>query len=111
MDLLAVHTTVATQDDADALARAAVEQRLAACVQTEAIRSTYRWQGEVVSEAEVRLVFKTTRAAYPALEALLRERHPYELPAVYALPVTAATVEYAAWVASAVRAPAAGHGK
>lgn len=111
MELLTVHTTVATQHEADALARAAVEQRLAACVQTEAIRSTYRWQGEVVCEAEVRLVFKTTHAAYPALEALLRERHPYELPAIYALPVVAVTPEYAGWVASAVLAPPAGHGE
>lgn len=98
MDLLAVFTTVATQEQADDLARAAVEQRLAACVQTEAIRSTYRWQGAVACEAEIRLMFKTTRAHYAALEALLRERHPYELPAIFALPVIAGTAEYAAWV-------------
>lgn len=103
MDLLAVHTTVARQDQADALARAAVEQGLAACVQTEAIRSTYRWQGEVACDDEVRLMFKTTRALYPALEALLRELHPYELPAIYALPVIAGTAEYANWVRSSVR--------
>ncbi|MGM9484450.1 divalent-cation tolerance protein CutA [Roseateles sp. NT4] len=98
MDLLAVFTTVATQEQADTLARAAVEQRLAACVQTEAIRSTYRWQGAVECEVEVRLMFKTTRQHYPALETLLRERHPYELPAIFALPVIAGTAEYAAWV-------------
>ncbi|MDR7335905.1 divalent-cation tolerance protein CutA [Roseateles asaccharophilus] len=105
MDLLAVHTSVARQDQANALARAAVEQGLAACVQTEAIRSTYRWQGEVVCEDEVRLMFKTTRALYPALEALLRELHPYELPAIYALPVIAGTTEYAEWVRSSLRQP------
>ncbi|HEY8876957.1 MAG TPA: divalent-cation tolerance protein CutA [Roseateles sp.] len=98
MDLLAVFTTVANQDQADALARAAVEQRLAACVQTEAIRSTYRWQGAVECEAEIRLMFKTTRSRYAALETLLREQHPYELPAIFALPVIAGTAEYAAWV-------------
>lgn len=98
MDMLAVFTTVATQQQADVLARAAVEQRLAACVQTEAIRSTYRWQGEVVCEDEVRLMLKTDRAHGPALEALLRELHPYELPAIFALPVVGATAEYAAWV-------------
>ena len=103
MDLLSVHTTVARQDQADLLARAAVEQGLAACVQTEAIRSTYRWQGEVVCDDEVRLMFKTTRALYPALEALLRESHPYELPAIFALPVIAGTVEYAHWVRTSVR--------
>lgn len=98
MDLLAVFTTVATEQEADALARAAVAQRLAACVQTEHIRSTYRWQGAVQCEAELRLMFKTDRAHGPALEALLRELHPYELPAIFALPVVGATAEYAAWV-------------
>lgn len=53
-DLVAVFTTVASQEQADALARAAVERHLAACVQTEAIRSTYRWQGAIECEAEVR---------------------------------------------------------
>jgi periplasmic divalent cation tolerance protein len=102
MDLIAVHTTVANAEQADTLARAAVEQGLAACVQTEAIRSTYRWQGEVVREDELRLMFKTDRAHYVALEALLRERHPYELPAIYALPVIAGTAAYAAWVRAAL---------
>lgn len=97
-ELLAVFTTVSNQEQAAALARAAVEQRLAACVQTEAIRSIYRWQGVVECESEVRLLFKTTRQHYAALETLLRERHPYELPAIFALPVIAGTAEYAAWV-------------
>ncbi len=98
MDLLAVFTTVATQEQADALARTAVEGRLAACVQTEAIRSTYHWQGAIECEAEVRLMFKTSRALYPALEAALRAQHPYELPAIFALPVLEASADYTAWV-------------
>lgn len=101
-DLLAVFTTVATQEQADALARAAVEARLAACVQAEAIRSSYRWQGAVACEPEVRLLFKTTRGRHAALAAWLRERHPYALPALFALPVVDASPDYAAWVRAAV---------
>ncbi len=83
-ELLAVFTTVANQEQVDTLARAAIEQRLAACVQTEAIFSTYRWQGAIECEAEVRLMFKTKRGMYPAPEALLLELHPYQVPAVLA---------------------------
>ncbi|WP_457446595.1 divalent-cation tolerance protein CutA [Roseateles sp. P5_E4] len=104
MDMLAVFTTVANQDQADTLARAAIEQRLAACVQTEAVRSTYRWHDEVTCEPEVRLMFKTSRARYPALEALLLEQHPYELPALFALPVVGATPEYLAWLRESLSA-------
>lgn len=106
MDLLAVFTTVANREQADVLARAAVERRLAACVQVEAIHSTYRWQGEVVSEPEVRLMFKTNQAHYPALEALLRERHPYEVPAIFALPVAKASAAYADWLQDSLQCPA-----
>jgi periplasmic divalent cation tolerance protein len=104
-ELLAVFTTVANQEQADTLARAAVEQSLAACVQTEAIRSTYRWQGEIACENEVRLMFKTTRRSYPDLEAMLRELHPYELPAIFAVPVAEADAAYAAWVRAALARP------
>jgi periplasmic divalent cation tolerance protein len=102
LDLLAVFTTVATAEQAQALALAAVEQGLAACVQAESIRSTYRWQGEVVTEAELRLMFKTSRAGYPALERLLLERHPYDLPAVFAVTVAEASPAYAGWVRASI---------
>jgi len=102
VDLLAVFTTVANADQAEALAHAAVDQRLAACAQVEPIHSTYRWQGEVVSEPELRLMFKTSRQHYAALEALLRELHPYEVPAIFALPVAEASSDYAAWVADSL---------
>ncbi|CAM3660156.1 divalent-cation tolerance protein CutA [Roseateles saccharophilus] len=98
MDMLAVFTTVATEAQADALAGAAIEARLAACVQAEAIHSTYRWQGRIANQSEIRLLFKTRREHYAALERLLRERHPYELPAIFALEVAAASPGYAAWL-------------
>lgn len=101
-DMLAVLTTVARLDQADTLAHAAVEQRLAACVQVEAVHSTYRWQGAVASEPEVRLMFKTSRAMYPALEAMLKSLHPYQVPAIFALPVVEASAGYAAWLQDAI---------
>ena len=96
--LLLVLTTLATQSDAQALARAMVEQRLAACAQISPIESIYRWQGAVQQEPEWRLLLKTTAARYPALQAALRARHPYELPAIVALPCSHALTEFAEWV-------------
>ena len=104
-NLLLVLTTVATRADADALARAMVEQRLAACAQISAIDSVYRWQGAVQSEGEFRVLFKTTAERDPALEAALRSSHPYELPAIVALPVVQALPAFADWVAHEVREP------
>lgn len=102
MDLLAVITTVATKAQAETMAHAAVQAHLAACVQMEPITSTYRWQGAVETGDEVRLLFKTTPERQPALMQWIAANHPYELPAIYAVPVTQATPPYADWVRDAV---------
>jgi periplasmic divalent cation tolerance protein len=97
-EVLLVITTVATRADADRLARGMVDQRLAACAQISAIDSVYRWQGAVQAEGEFRLLFKTTARRWPALLAALRTQHPYELPAIVALPCSGALPEFADWV-------------
>lgn len=102
--LIAVLTTTATRDEALRIAEALVQQRLVACVQISQIESVYRWQGEVQHEPECRLLCKTTAAQYPQLEAAIRALHPYELPAIFALPVEQAFGPYADWVQDAISA-------
>ena len=98
MTLIAVHTTVATEADAQRLAEAAVQNRLAACVQIERIDSVYVWQDALQREPEWRLLLKNTDARCPALMDWLREQHPYELPAIYSIEVRDATADYVQWV-------------
>jgi periplasmic divalent cation tolerance protein len=95
---LLVVTTLATREQALALGREMVERRLAACAQVGAIDSVYRWHGAVEQDAEFRLLLKTRPTLYPRLEAALRERHPYELPAIHAIATVQADVAYAEWV-------------
>ena len=96
--LIAVVTTVATREQAQALADALVELRLAACAQVSAIDSVYRWQGVLQHEGEFRVVFKTTAARYAAIEAAIRERHAYALPQICAVALDPVDASYAAWV-------------
>ncbi len=96
--LVALVTTVGSVDDARRLADAALGQRLAACVQIEAIESVYRWQGAVQHDAEWRLWFKTAAAALPALRAWLGSAHPYELPALFVIDLADPSPGFAAWV-------------
>lgn len=93
-----VVTTVGSRDEAMQLARALVEARLAACAQVSRIDSVYRWQGAVHAEPEHRVLFKIVAARYAEVEAAIRARHPYALPAIHALPTAAAEAAYAAWV-------------
>ena len=98
MTLCAVFTTVASMEEARRLADLALAERLAACVQLSAVESHFRWNGRVQREGEVRLLFKTEASRYRELERCLREHHPYELPAIFALPVSEASASYAEWV-------------
>lgn len=102
MKLVEVHTTVGQAEDARRLADAAIEQGLAACVHAWPIASTYRWKGALQHDDELRLSFKTTEAAAPALRALILERHPYELPALFTTEVTEASDAYRDWVLASV---------
>jgi periplasmic divalent cation tolerance protein len=95
---LLVITTLATREQALALGREMVERRLAACAQVTAIDSVYRWQGTVQQEPEFRLLLKTRAGGYAALEAALREQHPYTLPAIHTVAADSAYAPYAEWV-------------
>lgn len=101
MQTLLVLTNCPDQTTADAIAQALVASRLAACVNILApARSLYRWQGGVGSATEIPLLIKSTATAYPALEARIRELHPYEVPEIVALPVDRGLPAYLNWVAA-----------
>jgi len=100
-DILLVFTNLPDAQSAKKLAQQLVESRAAACVnQLAPCSSTYRWQGNIESATEVPLLIKTTRLAYPRLEKLIREAHPYELPEIIAVSLTDGLPAYLDWVAN-----------
>ena len=96
------YVTCADLDEARRIGRALVEERLAACVNLRAHEAIYRWQGAVEQGPEAALLAKTTRAAYPALEARVRALHSYALPCVLAWTPDAGLPEYLDWIANSV---------
>ena len=89
---------------ADVLARALVDERLAACVNVlPGVVSTYRWQGAVERDEEVLLLIKTTADRQDALVARLQALHPYELPEALAVEAVGGLAAYLAWVAEQTR--------
>ncbi|HEX5337297.1 MAG TPA: divalent-cation tolerance protein CutA [Gallionella sp.] len=100
-DVLLVVTNLPDAESAARLATQLVEARVAACVnQLAPCHSTYRWQDKIETATEVPLLIKTTRAAYAQVERLIRQQHPYELPEIIAVPVTAGLPAYLDWVGS-----------
>jgi periplasmic divalent cation tolerance protein len=100
-DILLLITNLPDPQSAQKLARQIIEARAAACVnQLAPCISTYRWQNEIETATEIPLLIKTTQKAYPRLEKLIRKAHPYELPEIIAVPVTAGLPAYLDWIGS-----------
>ena len=86
-------------DTARQLADGLVADRHAACVSIlPGLTSVYGWQGQVKSAEESLLLIKTRAANFSALELYIKERHPYEVPEIVAIPVLAGNADYVAWL-------------
>ena len=84
---------------ASRLAKALVDERLAACVNViGGVASTYRWNGEVHVDDEVLLVIKTMADRFEAMQARLVALHPYDVPEVLAIEPVAGAAPYLAWL-------------
>jgi periplasmic divalent cation tolerance protein len=91
--------TCPDQAVAERIAASLLEGKLAACVNIlPGIVSMYRWQGEIARDAEVLLLIKTSAERRDAMQQALRDMHPYEVPEIISLPVTAGHQPYIDWV-------------
>jgi len=98
-DIVSVYATFADAEEAERVARALVEERLAACVNIlGGCRSIYRWQGAVEEADEVAALFKTRAEVAPRLVARLGELHSHDVPAAMVWPIADALPAYAEWV-------------
>lgn len=90
------------------IARAIVDERLAACASIlPGLRSIYRWAGKIADESEVLLIIKTRRERFAALASRVKSLHPYQVVEIVALPVETGHEAYLKWLdAETVPVPA-----
>jgi periplasmic divalent cation tolerance protein len=93
--------TCPDKDTAEKIACLLVEDQLAACVNIlPSITSIYQWQGQLERAEELLLLIKARQDCYPALEALIKKHHPYQLPEIIAVPIERGLPEYLHWIDS-----------
>ncbi|MDQ4080037.1 MAG: divalent-cation tolerance protein CutA [Gemmatimonadota bacterium] len=98
-DAIVVLTTLATAEEAVKLVQTLLERRLIACGNIlPGVRSLYQWEGKVADEWEVIVLMKTKAARLEALELAFGELHPYKVPELLALPVSAGLHKYLEWI-------------
>lgn len=106
MSLVQLITTLETKEHALDLARAAVEARVAACVQIVGpITSVYRWQGKVEQPDEFLCLLKAPLEGLDVLAAFVRDRHPYDTPEITVVESLFVDERYLAWARTETAAP------
>lgn len=99
-----VLTTAGSQEEAQKIAHALVERKLAACVNiVPRIESVYRWQGKVESATEWLLIVKTTAEAFPSVRDAIKELHSYDLPECVMLEIADGSEAYLGWIGDNVK--------
>jgi periplasmic divalent cation tolerance protein len=93
-----IMTTTDSQEEANRLAELLVTQRLAACVQTLPITSTYTWQSKRHRESEWLLLIKTRADLYEAIQKAIIKHHSYETPEILQAPISKGSPAYLAWI-------------
>ncbi len=102
-ELILAWTTVSDKDAAEEIARKAVQNRLAACVQVEGpIQSHYSWDGKVQHDTEWRLFFKTTSEKVAGLKTWVNEVHPYDTPEWISIAANDTSPGYLKWAREAL---------
>ena len=96
-----VYVTAPNPEEARAIAKAVVEERLAACANVlGAVESCFFWDGAAQSETETALLLKTTTGRLEALTARVSALHSYDEPCVIALPIIGGSRSFIDWIAA-----------
>lgn len=97
--LLAI-STFPDRDTAARICTTLVKSNLAACANIlPEIRSIYRWKEKIEDSPETMVILKLSEDQQDLLQQKLRALHPYEVPEIIFVPVTAGLPEYLSWVA------------
>ena len=98
-----VLTTVESFEQAQRIAQALVEKRMAACVNiVPGIHSIYRWQGRVEQAPEWMLLIKTKERLLDNLRAEIEKVNSYEVPEFVAVTIDSGSPEYLQWLANSI---------
>ena len=100
-----VLVTCPSAKESEIIARGILEQRLAACVNTVGMVTSYFWwEGKIDRGEEVLLIIKTRRSAFPALKEYVKRHHSYEVPEVILLSIDEGHKPYLDWITESMRA-------
>lgn len=100
-EVLLLYGTCPDVEAARLIARSMLDAHLVACVNIlPGMVSLYQWQGQMEQADEVAFIAKSTRGAWEKASALFQSQHPYEEPALVAVPLSDGLPGFMDWVRS-----------
>ncbi|MDE1865422.1 MAG: divalent-cation tolerance protein CutA [Candidatus Micrarchaeota archaeon] len=103
MKYMIVITTAGSRKTAQAISEALVKKRLAACVQTSRIQSTYLWKGKVAREGEFLLLIKSRASNFRKIEKEIMLLHDYDIPEIIQIPISDGSSSYLRWIGASTK--------
>jgi periplasmic divalent cation tolerance protein len=98
-DPIVVLITAGSGEEAAKIAKALVDEHLAACVNIlPGVRSFYFWDGSTRDAAETLMVCKSRLPMMERIIERVKALHSYSVPEIIALPVVAGLPGYLEWV-------------
>jgi len=94
--------TFPNREEAEKVSKELLVNKMVACAQFEKIDSLYLWKGELASDEEVRVVYKTGKHRYHQLEQTILELHPYEVPQIIEIEIRDGLDSYLDWIHSSL---------
>ena len=101
---LVVLSTFPKKKDAERVAEGLIEKRLAACCNLiPGLSSFFIWEGKKERAKEFLLLIKIDRRSLQKVHTFLKRHHPYQVPELIGLPITAGDASYLSWLEKASR--------
>ncbi len=97
-----VTTTSNSKEEANSIVQKVLEKKLAACIQSYEIRSSYIWEGKIEDSLEYRLDIKTTLKSSKELISYIKSIHSYTIPEIVVTPIVDGNIDYFKWIDEAL---------
>lgn len=96
--------SAANKEEAERIAQAAIEKKLAACANIlEGVSSIFWWQNKIDKASEVLIFLKTKRSLFKKITAMVKSLHSYDVPEIIALPIISGEKKYLEWLNANLR--------